>query len=302
MSTDFVDLQFRGSPRVVATAILQGADGVTLIDPGPTSCLPALESGLRDRGLTLRAVRTLLLTHIHLDHAGASGTIVERVPEVKVYVHERGAPHMIDPAKLLASARRLWGDQMDAVWGAFLPVPAGQVIVLKGGERLDVAGTAIEVAYTPGHAKHHVSYLDQHTGMAYVGDTAGVRVSGDYLIAPTPPPDIDIEAWQQSLDTIDRWQPVSLFLTHFGPITPARAHLARFRATVASAAAMSEEMMAGGGTDEELTKRFTEWMRQDIRKALPEHDARAAELAAPFDQLWQGLARYWQKKRDGRQQ
>ena len=302
MSTDFVDLQFRGSPRVVATAILQGADGVTLIDPGPTSCLPALESGLRDRGLTLRDVRTLLLTHIHLDHAGASGTIVERVPGVKVYVHERGAPHMIDPAKLLASARRLWGDQMDAVWGAFLPVPAGQVIVLKGGERLDVAGTAIEVAYTPGHAKHHVSYLDQHAGMAYVGDTAGVRVSGDYLIAPTPPPDIDIEAWQHSLDTIDRWQPVSLFLTHFGPITPARAHLARFRSTVASAAALSEEMIAGGGTDEELTKRFTEWMRQDIRKALPEHDARAAELAAPFDQLWQGLARYWQKKRDGRQQ
>lgn len=296
MSTDFVDLQFRGSPRVVATAILQGADGVTLIDPGPTSCLPALESGLRDRGLTLRDVRTLLLTHIHLDHAGASGTIVERVPGVKVYVHERGAPHMIDPAKLLASTRRLWGDQMDAVWGAFLPVPAGQVIVLKGGERLDIAGTAIEVAYTPGHAKHHVSYLDEHAGMAYVGDTAGVRVSGDYLIAPTPPPDIDIEAWQHSLDTIDRWQPVSLFLTHFGPITPARAHIARFRSTVASAAAMSAEMIAGGGTDEELTKRFTERMRQDIRKALPEHDARAAELAAPFDQLWQGLARYWQKK------
>ena len=302
MTPDFVDLQFRGSPRVIAAAILQGADGVTLIDPGPTSCLPALESGLRDRGLTLRDVRTLLLTHIHLDHAGACGTIVERVPGVKVYVHERGAPHMIDPAKLLASAMRLWGDRMDAVWGAFQPVPAGQVIVLKGGERLDLAGTAINVAYTPGHAKHHVSYLDEHTGMAYVGDTAGVRVSGDYLIAPTPPPDIDIEAWQQSLDTIDRWQPVSLFLTHFGPITPTRAHIARFRSTVASAAAMSEAMIAAGGTDEELAARFAERMRQDARKALPEHEARAVELAAPFDQLWQGLARYWQKKRDGRQQ
>jgi len=301
VTIDFVDLQFRGSPRVIATAILQGADGVTLIDPGPTSCLPALESGLRERGLTLRDVRTLLLTHIHLDHAGACGTIVERVPGVKVYVHERGAPHMIDPAKLLASAMRLWGDQMDAVWGAFLPVPAGQVIVLKGGERLNFAGTAINVAYTPGHAKHHVSYLDEHAGMAYVGDTAGVRVGGDYLIAPTPPPDIDIEGWQQSLDTIDAWQPVSLFLTHFGPVTPARAHIARFRSTVASAAAMSEEMIAGGGSDEELAKRFVERMRQDVRKALPEHDARAAELAAPFDQLWQGLARYWQKKRDGRQ-
>jgi len=298
LSADFIDLQFRGSPRVIATAILQGADGVTLIDPGPTSCLPVLESGLRDRGLTLRDVRTVLLTHIHLDHAGATGTIAERVPGVGVYVHARGAPHMIDPAKLLASATRLWGDRMDAVWGAFQPVPAANVSVLQGGERLELAGRAIRVAYTPGHAKHHVSYLDEHAGMAYVGDTAGVRV-GDYLIAPTPPPDIDIEAWQQSLNTIDAWQPVSLFLTHFGPVSPGRAHLARFRTTVATAAETSREMIAAGGSDEELSRRFTERMRQDVRKALPEHEARVAELAAPFDQLWQGLARYWQKKRDG---
>jgi len=298
LSADFIDLQFRGSPRVIATAILQGADGVTLIDPGPTSCLPVLESGLRDRGLTLRDVRTVLLTHIHLDHAGATGTIAERVPGVAVYVHERGAPHMIDPAKLLASATRLWGDQMDAVWGAFQPVPAANVSVLKGGERIELAGRAINVAYTPGHAKHHVSFLDEQTGMAYVGDTAGVRVS-DYVIAPTPPPDIDIEAWQESLDTIDAWQPVSLFLTHFGPVTPGRAHLARFRATVTTAAETSREMIAAGGSDQELSRRFTERMRQDVRKALPEHEARVAELAAPFDQLWQGLARYWQKKRDG---
>jgi glyoxylase-like metal-dependent hydrolase (beta-lactamase superfamily II) len=298
LSADFIDLQFRGSPRVIATAILQGADGVTLIDPGPTSCLPVLESGLRDRGLTLRDVRTVLLTHIHLDHAGATGTIAERVPGVGVYVHERGAPHMIDPARLLASATRLWGDQMDAVWGAFQPVPAANISVLQGGERLELAGRALRVAYTPGHAKHHVSYLDEHAGMAYVGDTAGVRVS-DYLIAPTPPPDIDIEAWQQSLNTIDAWQPVSLFLTHFGPVSPGRAHLARFRTTVATAAEASREMIAAGGPDEELSRRFTERMRQDVRKALPEHEARVAELAAPFDQLWQGLARYWQKKRDG---
>jgi glyoxylase-like metal-dependent hydrolase (beta-lactamase superfamily II) len=297
MTPDYIDLQFRGSPRVIATAILQGADGVTLVDPGPTSCLPVLEQGLRDRGLTLRDVRTLLLTHIHLDHAGASGTIVERVPGVRVYVHERGAPHMIDPAKLLASATRLYGDQMDTLWGAFLPVPASQVTVLNGGERLPLAGTSLNVAYTPGHAKHHVSYLDEHAGLAYVGDTAGVQVAGDYLIAPTPPPDIDIEAWQQSLDVIDAWQPVSLFLTHFGPVSPARAHLARFRTTVAAAAETSRQMIDAGGSDEELAKRFAERMRQDVRKTLNEREARAAELAAPFDQLWQGLARYWQKKR-----
>jgi glyoxylase-like metal-dependent hydrolase (beta-lactamase superfamily II) len=292
----YIDLNFRGSPRVIATAVLSGSDGVTLIDPGPTSCLPALEAGLRDRGLSLRDVRNLLITHIHLDHAGATGTIAERVPGVRVFVHERGAPHMIDPAKLLASATRLYGDQMDTLWGAFQPVPSDRVTVLTGGERLELGSTFLKVAYTPGHAKHHVSYLDEHTGMAYVGDTGGVQVSGNYLIAPTPPPDIDIEAWQESLNTIDAWQPVSLFLTHFGPVTPARAHLARFRKTVAAAAESSKQLLATGGTDEELSKRFAEQMRKDVRRELPEHEARAAELAAPFDQLWQGLSRYWGKK------
>ena len=296
MSVDFIDLQFRGSPRVIATALVNGPGGVTLIDPGPTSCLPALEAGLRDRGLTLRDVGTLLLTHIHLDHAGATGTIVERVPGIRVYVDERGAPHMIDPAKLLASATRLYGDQMDTLWGAFLPVPASQVTALTGGERLDLGGTSMQVAYTPGHAKHHVSYLDESTGMAYVGDTGGIRVIGDYLLAPTPPPDIDIEAWQSSLDRIEAWQPVSLFLTHFGPITPARAHLARFRTTLTAQAEAVRDALKAGGSEEQQIRAFVDRMRQDARRALPEREAKATELAAPFDQLWHGLARYWQKR------
>ncbi|HWI19939.1 MAG TPA: MBL fold metallo-hydrolase [Vicinamibacterales bacterium] len=296
MSNGYIDLNFRGSARVIATAVLAGTDGVTLIDPGPTSCLPALEAGLRDQGLSLRDVRNVLLTHIHLDHAGAAGTIAERVPGLRVFVHERGAAHMIDPAKLLASATRLYGEHMDLLWGAFQPVPADRVTVLTGGERLELGGAFLKVAYTPGHAKHHVSYLDEHTGVAYVGDTAGVQVSGTYLIAPTPPPDIDIEAWQQSLDTIEAWQPVSLFLTHFGPVSPAKAHLTRIRATVATAAENARELLKGGGTDEELSKRFAEQMRKDVRRELPEHEAKAAELAAPFDQLWGGLSRYWAKK------
>ncbi len=297
MSTsDYIDLNFRGSQRVIATAVLAGPDGLVLIDPGPTSCLATLEAGLRDRGHTLRDVRSLLLTHIHLDHAGAAGTIVERVPGVRVHVHERGAPHMIDPEKLLASATRLYGDQMDTLWGAFLPVPADRIEVLKGGERLEAAGRSLRVAYTPGHAKHHVSYLDEQSGMAYVGDTGGVRVSGDYLIAPTPPPDIDLEAWHSSLDAIDAWQPVSLFLTHFGPVTPARAHLSRFRQTLTSAAEAVKALMAAGGSDEEKVRRFVEQMRRDVRKDLPEREAQAAELAAPFEQLWPGLVRYWQKR------
>ena len=294
--SDYIDLNFRGSQRVIATAVLAGPDGLVLIDPGPTSCLATLEAGLRDRGHTLRDVRSLLLTHIHLDHAGAAGTIVERVPGVRVHVHERGAPHMIDPEKLLASATRLYGDQMDTLWGAFLPVPADRIEVLKGGERLEAGGRSLRVAYTPGHARHHVSYLDEESGMAYVGDTGGVRVSGDYLIAPTPPPDIDLEAWRASLDAIEAWQPVSLFLTHFGPVTPARAHLSRFRQTLTSAADAVKTLMAAGGSDEDKVRSFVEQMRCEARKALPEHEAKAAELAAPFEQLWQGLARYWQKR------
>ena len=300
MTADYIDLHFRGSPRVIATALLNGPDGLTLIDPGPTSCLPALEAGLRDRGLSLRDVRTLLLTHIHLDHAGATGTIVERVPDIRVYVHERGATHMIDPEKLLASVTRLYGDQMDAIWGAFQPVPASQVTALAGGERLDAGGTSIRDAYTPGHAKHHVSFLDERSGMAYVGDTGGLRIVGDYLLAPTPPPDIDIEAWQESLNLIDAWRPVSLFLTHFGSITPARAHLARFRTTLTQQAEAVRLALQEGGTEEAKIRAFVDRMRAAARKALPEREATATELAAPFDQLWQGLARYWQKRNNTR--
>lgn len=293
---DYIDLRFRGSERVIATAVLSGPDGVTLVDPGPASCLPALEDGLRQRGLTLRDVRALLITHIHLDHAGAAGSIVERVPGVRVHVHERGAPHLVDPAKLLASATRLYGDQMDTLWGAFLPVPAANVNALAGGEHLAAAGTRLHVAYTPGHAKHHVSYLDETTGVAFVGDTGGIRVSGDFLLAPTPPPDIDLAAWQQSLDIIDAWQPVALFLTHFDVVTGAKAHTLRFRETLSHQAEAVRQSLAAGRTDEERTGVFVEQLRREVRKTLPEHEARATELAAPFDQLWQGLARYWNKR------
>jgi glyoxylase-like metal-dependent hydrolase (beta-lactamase superfamily II) len=293
---EFIDLNFRGSDRVIATAVLVGPDGVTLVDPGPTSCLPALEAGLGRHGLTLRDVRALLVTHIHLDHAGAVGTIVERVPAIRVHVHERGAPHMVDPAKLLASATRLYGDQMDTLWGAFLPVPAANLNVLQGGEGIAAAGTTLRVAYTPGHAKHHVSFLDETTGAAYVGDTGGIRVTGDYLLAPTPPPDIDLAAWSHSLTAIASWQPVSLFLTHFGEVTSAKAHLARFRETLVAQAEAVRRSLAAGTTDEERTAVFVEQMRRDVRQVLPEHEARAMELAAPFDQLWQGLARYWRVK------
>jgi glyoxylase-like metal-dependent hydrolase (beta-lactamase superfamily II) len=293
---DTIDLRFQGHERVIATAVVRGPSGFTLIDPGPTSCLAALEQGLAALGGTLRDVRDILLTHIHLDHAGATGTILARAPHVRVVVHERGARHMVDPAKLLASATRLYGDRMDVLWGAFEPVPEAQVLVVAGGERLDVSGRVFQVAYTPGHAVHHVSYLDDTDGTAYVGDTCGIRVVQDYTIAATPPPDIDLELWMRSLDTIDAWNPTSLLLTHFGRVTGARAHTARYRMILQETADTVRRSLAEGESDEARAANFASRMRADARGGLSEPEAAALELAAPFEQIWAGLARYWRKQ------
>ena len=291
-----IDLHFQGHGRVIATAVLEGPSGVALIDPGPTSTLAALESGLQAIGHRLDEVQQILLTHIHLDHAGASGTLAARLPAARVYVHQRGAPHMVDPTKLLDSATRLYGDKMGLLWGEMRPVPQDRVQVLSGGERLDFAGRTLEVAYTPGHAWHHVSYLDHSSGIAYVGDTAGIRQVRDHLTAPTPPPDIDLEAWTVSLDRIESWRASALFLTHFGAFEDVAEHLRRFRQTLDAAARRVKATLAVDGTDEDRVKRFVNDMRATVRRDLPEEDAQSLEMAAPFDQLWYGLARYWRKR------
>lgn len=292
----FIDLYFLGMKRVIGAAVLDGPSGLTIVDPGPTSCLPALESGLDAIGRRLEDVRTILLTHIHLDHAGATGTLLRRLPHAVAYVHERGAPHMIDPAKLLASAARLYGSNMERFWGEFLAVPPERLRVLAGGERLETAGRTLDVHYTPGHASHHVSYLDTTTGVAYVGDTGGIRVAGDFIKAPTPPPDINLELWEESLQKIEAWKPTALVLTHFGRVDDVAEHLRNFRSVLARQSALVRETLASDGTDEERIRRFVEDMRADAQRRLSPEAAASTEAAAAFDQLWQGLARYWRKK------
>jgi glyoxylase-like metal-dependent hydrolase (beta-lactamase superfamily II) len=291
-----IDLQFQGHGRVIATAMLEGPSGVALVDPGPSSTLHALESGLRAEGHELNGVKALLLTHIHLDHAGASGTLAALLPALRVYVHERGAPHMIDPSKLMNSAERLYGERMDSLWGEMRPVAADRIEVLRGGERLELVGRTLQVAYTPGHASHHVSYLDHSSGIAYVGDTAGIRRAGNFIVAPTPPPDIDLEAWEPSLKIIEGWRASALFLTHFGAVTDVADHLRRFRNVLDASARRVKATLAGEGSDQERMTRFVEDMRAEVRREMPEADARSFEMAAPFEQLWLGLARYWRKK------
>jgi glyoxylase-like metal-dependent hydrolase (beta-lactamase superfamily II) len=292
----YVDLGFLGVPQVIATVVIHGPAGVALIDPGPSSTLPNLRGHLQGAGITMADVRALVLTHVHLDHAGASGTLVSENPGMQVYVHERGAPHMIDPDRLVASATRLWGDEMDRLWGEVRPVPADAVVVLTGGERISAGGRDLDVLYTPGHASHHVSYFNADAGIACVGDTAGIRMHGGFVLPPTPPPDIDIEAWHQSLRRIAEWRPDTLFVTHFGPSAPAPAHLIAMADHIDLVARLAEASLARDGDDADREQWFIDEIRRELRRRMSDTEARAYEVAGRFDLNWKGLARYWRKR------
>ncbi len=292
----WIDLEFLGRPHAIATGVVQSASGVALVDPGPTSCLATLELGLQQQGVRWDDVRHVLLTHIHLDHAGAAGTIVRAHPHIQVLVHERGATHMAEPQKLIDSARRLYGADMDRLWGEFAPVPRQNLVALAGGEQIDAGGRRFDVAYTPGHASHHVSYFDRASGLAFVGDTAGVCIDGGYVLPPTPPPDIDLEAWRGSVDRIEQWSPDTLFLTHFGPVTTVRPHLQTLLQNLEHAAAIVRRTLDDPGTDDERSRAFAEALRHDMRRTMTEAQLATYPVAAPFEMLWLGLARYWRKK------
>ncbi len=293
----YVDLRFRGVPRVIATVVIHGSGGVALIDPGPTSTLPVLRGELERAGIAIADLTTLVLTHIHLDHAGATGTLVRENPRLRVFVHEKGAPHLIDPAKLMASATRLYGDGMDRLWGEVRPVPADALDVLTGGERITAGGRELEVAYTPGHASHHVSYFDRSASVAFVGDTAGIRVLPDvYVLPPTPPPDIDLEAWRDSRQRIEHWGPDTMFLTHFGPSAPVVAHLRELGEHLDVAAQLVKASLTLDGDDSAREAWFATEVRRELRRHMSEAEAQTYEVAGRFDLNWRGLARYWRKR------
>jgi glyoxylase-like metal-dependent hydrolase (beta-lactamase superfamily II) len=297
----YFDLNFQGESRVIACAVIQGPGGVAIVDPGPSSTLPVLRRHLADAGMSLDDVTTILLTHIHLDHAGATGTLVRENPRLRVYVHEVGAPHMADPAKLIASATRLYGDAMERLWGEIAPVPQHVMETLRGGERIEAGGRSLDVAFTPGHASHHVSYFSGDTGVAFVGDTAGVRiVPNGFVLPPTPPPDIDLEIWGESLTTIDRWHPETLLVTHFGHATQTATHLTEMRDHLGLVARLSKESLAMEGDDTSKEDWFVERVRKELRRYLSDADAASYETSGRFDLNWRGLARYWRKKEGSR--
>lgn len=273
-----LDTLHRGRER----AICCWQVGEVLVDPGPTSSIQNVLAALD--GWEPRAI---LLTHIHFDHAASTGTLMRMYPKLEVYVHELGAPHMADPTRLWKSASRLYGeDNMLALWGEFEPVPTERMHALSGGELLTIGSDRFEVAYTPGHAKHHVSYL--HGGTAFVGDVGGVRiVPGAPTLPPTPPPDIDIEAWQRSIELVRAWHPDSLAITHFGLCEQPEAQLDELSARLDAwgQAARDQDEAAWVATVE-----------AELRAATSADTFETFLRAVPTDQAYAGLRRYWDKK------
>lgn len=269
-----IDTLHLGRERVIGAHLVRGL----VIDPGPASALENWIDGIEE------PPRALLLTHIHLDHAGAAGVLARRFPDLKIYVSEIGAPHVVDPERLLASASRLYGEEnMDYLWGEVAPVDAERIVSLAGGEEVE----GFRVLHTPGHARHHVCYFDLETGDAYVGDMAGVRIPpSDYTIPPTPPPEIDVEAWLASLDEIEGLGPGKLHLTHFGEADPG-PQLDRVRESLRRNA----ELVRRGDKEEFLAT----IARETEEHGTPETAASMRQAAAP-EQLWLGLERYWRKR------
>ncbi|HXG76585.1 MAG TPA: MBL fold metallo-hydrolase [Gaiellaceae bacterium] len=283
MTPEPIDLLHLEEPHIIGSYLLDTEDGPALLDCGPTTCVEALRAGLRAHGLELRDVRHLLLTHIHLDHAGAAGVLVREHPELQVHVSEVGLPHLVDPERLEASARRLYGELFDALWGELAPVPAENVRPAQG----TIAG--VECFPTPGHAWHHVSYVDAH-GTLYAGDAAGVRIApGRFVLPPCPPPELDLEAWEATLDELERRAPARLALIHFGVFEDTEAHLGALRETLRRWAERVED-----GMDEET---FVAAARFDVAQLDPELVDRY-DRAAPYWHHYRGLERYWRKRRE----
>ena len=291
-----IDLKHMGRPDSVASYLLETRNGPVIVDPGPASTIPALRAGLAEHGYEVAELAALLLTHIHLDHAGGSGTLARENPELLVYVHQVGAPHVADPSKLLRSATQLYGDRMEQLWGEVAPVPPERIRALSGGEMVALGDREFEVAYTPGHASHHVSYFERGTGIAFVGDTAGLRGPPHFSVLPvTPPPDFNLEAWLGSLRTIAAWHPGRLALTHFGVSPDAQHHLEDLGAGLVAWAEHARDSLAVPGTDAEKQRWFGKRLERWLDGRVAPEQARKFLEGAGVEACWQGLSRYWRK-------
>lgn len=296
--TAIADLHQLGRRSVIGVGVLKldGERGVAVVDPGPEALLLTLRVRLAAMGARLRDVRAVLLTHIHLDHAVATGAIVEEVPDVEVYVHPRGAPHMVDPSRLVASATRIYGDGMDMLWGKVVPVPESALREVDQGDAVEVGGRRLEVAYVPGHAKHHVAYYEEATGTLWAGDAGGVRIGNGPAVPVTPPPDIDVEGWNDSIDRMMAWRPKRIVTAHFGVHEDPAAHFAELKTRLAEWAERVRKSLGDRASDADKAQAFADRLRAELGPEMSAEMLDCYIVASGFSDSWWGLARYWRKR------
>ncbi len=299
MKIETIDLNFMGTEQVIASFLLLGEEGAALVETGPTTCLDRLTRGLEENGVSPEDVRGVFLTHIHLDHAGASGHLAGLLPNATFYVHEIGYPHLADPSKLLKSATRIYGERMDELWGEVRPVPEDRLKVLGDGEETGAAGGSLVAHDTPGHAYHHLAYLEPDSGALFAGDVAGIRLPGQsYVRPPTPPPEIDVEAWMQSINAIRRVGPASLWPTHFGRFDDVGRHLGELEQRLQDWLLFVEGQMDEGAEREEISEQLkVKGDAEMIAEGAGPGESEHYDLAGTYAMLTDGLMRYVARRR-----
>ena len=299
MRLETIDLDFMGTEHVIASFLLLGSDSAALVETGPTTCIDSLMQGLKGNGVSPEDVRQVFLTHIHLDHAGASGNLADLLPNATFYVHEIGYPHLADPSKLMKSATRIYGERMEELWGEMRPVPEDRLEALKGGEEVEAAGGALTTHYTPGHAYHHLAYLEPESGALFTGDVAGIRLPGQsYVRPPTPPPEVDIEAWMHSIQEVRKLSPASILPTHFGRYEDVERHLGELEQRLQDWLLFVEERVDQGEDREEISEELKDKGDAEmLAEGAGLEESERYELAGNYAMLVDGLMRYISKQR-----
>ena len=300
MQIEIMDLGFMGTEGIIASFLLVGEGSAAVVETGPTTCIENFMQGLKDNGVAPEDVEQVFVTHIHLDHSGASGNLVEKLPNATFYVHEVGYPHLVDPSKLIKSSTRLYGDRMEELWGEIRPVPEERLFKLEGGEEVETAGASLAARYTPGHAYHHLAFYEPESGFLFAGDVAGVRLMGQsYVKPPTPPPEVDVEAWKGSIENIRKLSPRVLCPTHFGSYEDVDRHLGELEQRLQDWLLFVEERMDEGRSQEDIAGELESKGDEELLRegAAPEESERY-ELAANYQMLVAGLMRYVSQQRE----
>ena len=295
-----IDLNFLGTEKVIASFLLLGESSAAVVETGPTTCVESLMGGLKSNGVSPEDVRQVFLTHIHLDHAGASGHVAELLPNATFYVHELGYPHLADPSKLVKSATRIYGGRMEELWGEARPAPEDRLMGVGDREEGEAAGGVLVAHDTPGHAYHHLAYLEPDSGTLFAGDVAGIRLPGQsYVRPPTPPPEIDVEAWVRSIGRIRQIEPHVLCPTHFGEYDDVGRHLGELEQRLQDWLLFIEEQLDEGASREEISEELeAKGDAEMLAEGAAPEESEHYDLAGNYEMLTAGLMRYVEKRRD----